>query len=149
LRAYYAVKEKQLRRVYENARHLPGLTGEVMVELLETRLDSLVMRAGFARTILQARQVVTHRHVLVDGKILDRPSAQVQIGQTIQIKPTSQVSKQFEAAALGSHQQVQIFTPEYLDIQIEKLIAKLVRAPKCEEVPITVKEQFVVEYYAR
>ncbi|MDR2538135.1 MAG: 30S ribosomal protein S4 [Bifidobacteriaceae bacterium] len=149
LRAYYALREKQLRKVYEGARRLSGLTGEVMVEKLESRLDSIVMRAGFARTILQARQAVVHRHIMVDGKILDRPGASVKPGQTIQIKPTSQISKQFQVAALGSHQDALGKTPEYLDVQIEKLIAKLVRPPLRKEVPIVVNEQFVVEYYAR
>src|SRR5690625_7178382 len=71
---------------YLDARKESGLTGESMVELLEMRLDALVLRAGFARTILQSRQAVSHRHVLVDGKLVDRPSFRVLPGQTIQIK---------------------------------------------------------------
>jgi small subunit ribosomal protein S4 len=149
LRAQYMLREKQLVTVYENARKKAGLTGEVMVEDLETRLDSLVLRSGFARTILQARQVVTHRHVLVDGKIVDRPSFRVKPGQTLQIKPKSQVMTPFQVAAAGAHRDVLAAVPGYLDVQLEKLQATLVRRPKRAEVPIQCDVQMVVEFYAR
>jgi len=149
LRAQYALREKQLARAYENARKAPGLTGEALVEDLETRLDALVLRAGFARTILQARQVVTHRHVLLDGTIVDRPSQRVKEGQTIQIKPKSQATVPFQIAAAGAHRDVLPTLPGYLDVQLEKLSAVLVRRPKRAEVPVTVEVQLVVEYYAR
>ncbi|GIG29143.1 30S ribosomal protein S4 [Cellulomonas marina] len=149
LRAQYALREKQLARAYEAARKAPGLTGEALVEDLETRLDALVLRAGFARTILQARQVVVHRHVLVDGKIVDRPSFRVTEGQTLQIKPKSQTTTPFQVAAAGAHRDVLPTLPGYLDVQLEKLTATLVRRPKRAEVPVTCEVQLVVEYYAR
>ncbi|WP_129339584.1 30S ribosomal protein S4 [Cellulomonas endophytica] len=149
LRAQYALREKQLARAYEAARKAPGLTGEALVEDLETRLDALVLRAGFARTILQARQVVTHRHILVDGKIVDRPSFRVSEGQTLQIKPKSQTTTPFQVAAAGAHRDVLPTLPGYLDVQLEKLTATLVRRPKRAEVPVTCEVQLVVEYYAR
>ncbi|EYR62819.1 30S ribosomal protein S4 [Actinotalea ferrariae CF5-4] len=149
LRAQYGLREKQMARAFEEARKTPGLTGEVMVENLETRLDALVLRAGFARTILQARQVVVHRHVLVDGKIVDRPSFQVKPGQTLQIKPRSQASDQFLVAAAGAHRDVLPAVPGYLDVQLEKLSAVLTRRPKRAEVPVTCEVQLVVEYYSR
>ncbi|MBD3777739.1 MULTISPECIES: 30S ribosomal protein S4 [unclassified Cellulomonas] len=149
LRAQYALREKQLARAYEAARKAPGLTGEALVEDLETRLDALVLRAGFARTILQARQVVVHRHVLVDGKIVDRPSFRVKEGQTLQIKPKSQTTVPFQVAAAGAHRDVLPAVPGYLDVQLEKLSAVLTRRPKRAEVPITCEVQLVVEYYAR
>jgi small subunit ribosomal protein S4 len=149
LRAQYGLREKQMARAFEEARKTPGLTGEVMVENLETRLDALVLRAGFARTILQARQVVVHRHVLVDGKIVDRPSFQVKPGQTLQIKPRSQASDQFLVAAAGAHRDVLPAVPGYLDVQLEKLSAVLTRRPKRAEVPVTCEVQMVVEYYSR
>jgi small subunit ribosomal protein S4 len=149
LRAQYALREKQLARAYEDARKAPGLTGEALVEDLETRLDALVLRAGFARTILQARQVVTHRHILVDGKIVDRPSFRVKEGQTLQIKPKSQTTVPFQVAAAGAHRDVLPAVPGYLDVQLEKLSAVLVRRPKRAEVPVTCDVQLVVEYYAR
>ena len=147
----YAVRlrEKQLLKVYENARKQAGLTGEVMVEDLETRLDSVVLRAGFGRTILQARQHVTHRHILVDGKIVDRPSFRVKPGQTIQVKPKSQTTVPFQVAAAGAHRDVLPALPGYLDVQLEKLTATLTRQPKRAEVPVTCDVQMVVEFYAR
>jgi len=149
LRAQYGLREKQLARAFEDARKSPGMTGEVLVENLECRLDALVLRAGFARTILQARQVVVHRHVLVDGHIVDRPSFQVKPGQTIQIKPRSQASAQFQVSAAGAHRDVLPAVPGYLDVQLEKLTAVLTRRPQRAEVPVTCEVQLVVEFYSR
>jgi small subunit ribosomal protein S4 len=149
LRAQYALREKQLARIYVDAKKQPGLTGETMVELLETRLDALVLRSGFARTTLQARQAVTHRHVLVDGQIVDRPSFRVKVGQTIQIKPKSQAMEPFQLAAEGSNSDVLASTPSYLSVELDQLKSKLVSRPKRAEVPVTCDVQMVVEYYAR
>jgi small subunit ribosomal protein S4 len=149
LRAQYGIREAQLRRTFEEARRESGLTGESLVELLEMRLDALVLRAGFARTIAQARQVVVHRHVLVDGNLVDRPSFRVRPGQVIQIKPRSQATTPFQVAAAGAHRDVLPNVPAYLDVSLEKLRAELVRRPRREEVPVTCDVQLVVEYYAR
>jgi small subunit ribosomal protein S4 len=149
LRAQYALREKQMARAFEAAKKAPGQTGENLVEILETRLDALVLRSGFARTMLQARQVVVHRHVLVDGKIVDRPSFQVKPGQTLQIKPRSQTSAQFQVAAAGAHRDVLPAVPGYLDVQLEKLSAVLTRRPLRAEVPVTCEVQLVVEFYSR
>ena len=108
-----------------------------------------MLRAGFARTMLQARQVVVHRHVHLDGRIVDRPSFQVKPGQTLQIKPRSQASPQFQVAAAGAHRDVLPAVPGYLDVQLEKLSAVLTRKPTREEVPVTCDVQMVVEYYSR
>lgn len=149
LRAQYGIREVQLRRTFEEARRESGLTGEALVELLEMRLDALVLRSGFARTIAQARQAVVHRHVLVDGKLVDRPSFRVKPGQVIQVKPKSQAMTPFQVAAAGAHRDVLPAVPAYLDVSLEKLRAELVRRPKREEVPVTCEVQLVVEYYAR
>ena len=149
LRAQYGIREKQLRIAFNEARRTDGLTGENLVELLEMRLDALVLRAGFARTILQARQAVTHRHILVDGKIVDRPSFRVKPGQTLQVKPKSQATTPFQVAAAGAHRDVLPAVPGYLDVQLEKLSAILTRRPKRAEVPVQCEVQLVVEYYAR
>jgi small subunit ribosomal protein S4 len=149
LRAQYALREKQMVRAFEDARKDAGLTGEALVELLEMRLDALVLRAGFARTMLQARQHVVHRHSLVDGKIVDRPSYRVKPGQTIQVKPKSQALDPFQIAAAGGHQNVLPAVPAYLDVQLEKLSAVLVRRPQRAEVPVTADVQLVVEHYSR
>ncbi|KAE8763726.1 30S ribosomal protein S4 [Georgenia thermotolerans] len=149
LRAQYGIREAQLVRYFEEARREPYLTGESLVELLEMRLDALVLRAGFARTIAQARQDVVHRHILVDGKLVDRPSFRVKPGQVIQVKPKSQAMVPFQIAAAGAHRDVLPNVPAYIDVDIAKLRAELVRRPKRAEVPVTCNEQFVVEYYSR
>ena len=149
LRAQYGLREKQMARAFEEARKDAGLTGEALVEILETRLDALVLRAGFARTILQSRQAVVHRHILVDGKIVDRPSFKVKPGQTVQVKPKSQATTPYQVAAAGAHRDVLPQVPAYLDVELEKLKFTLVRTPKRVEVPVTADVQLIVELYAR
>ena len=149
LRAQYGIREAQMKRVWEEARRAEGLSGENLVELLEMRLDALALRAGFARTIAQARQVVVHRHLLVDGKIVDRPSYRVRPGQVVQVKPRSQASPQFHVAAQGAHRDVLPQVPDYLDVDLEKLRFTLVRRPKRAEVPVICDVQMVVEHYSR
>lgn len=149
LRAQYGVREAQMSRAFAEARRLPGQTGNNLVSLLEMRLDALVLRAGFGRTIAQARQIVVHRHILVDGKIVDRPSYQVKPGQVVQVKPRSQVSPQFLVAAQGVHRDVLPQVPAYLDVALEKLRFTLVRRPEREEVPVECNVQLVVEHYSR
>ncbi|MCK6209226.1 30S ribosomal protein S4 [Georgenia sp. EYE_87] len=149
LRAQYGIREAQMQRVFEEARREQFLTGESLVELLEMRLDALVLRSGFARTIAQARQAVVHRHILVDGKLVDRPSFRVKPGQVIQVKPKSQATVPFQVAAAGAHRDVLPNVPAYLEVDVAKLRAELVRRPKRVEVPVTCNEQLVVEYYSR
>ena len=148
LRAQYGIREKQLRIAFNEARRTDGLTGENLVELLEMRLDALVLRAGFARTISQARQFVVHRHILVDGQIVDRPSFRVKPGQLIGVKQRSEGTEPFQVAAAGGHVDVLPKLPGYLDVELDKLHATLVRRPKRAEVPVTCDVQLVVEYYA-
>jgi small subunit ribosomal protein S4 len=148
LRAQYGIREKQLRIAFEEARRAQGLTGENLVELLEMRLDALVLRAGIARTTAQARQMVVHRHILVDGQLVDRPSFRVKPGQLIHVKPKSEGTEPFQVAAAGGHVDVLPKTPGYLEVELDKLQARLVRRPKRAEVPVTWEVQLVVEYYA-
>ena len=148
VRAQYGIREKQLRIAFNEARRTEGLTGENLVQLREMRLDALVLRAGFARTISQARQFVVHRHITVDGKIVDRPSFRVKPGQVIGVKQRSEGTEPFQVAAAGGHVDVLPKTPGYLEVELDKLQAKLVRRPKRAEVPVTCDVQLVVEYYA-
>ena len=147
----YAVRlrEKQLRAAYEKGTHTAGQTGNAMLIDLETRLDALVLRAGFARTTAQARQFVVHRHILVDGNIVDRPSYRVKPGQPIQVKAKSQTMVPFQAAAEGVHHDVLPAVPGYLDVNLPSLKATLTRKPEAEEIPVQVNIQYVVEFYAR
>ena len=146
------LKEKQRLRAQYNireAKRVEGQTGKNLVEHLETRLDALVLRSGFARTIAQARQMVVHRHIMVDGVRVDRPSFRVKPGQLIHVHPKSEKTTPFQVAAAGENQAVLPEVPAYLNVEIEKLHAKLERAPKREEIPVVCDEQLVVEYYSR
>jgi small subunit ribosomal protein S4 len=148
LRAQYGIREAQLRKTFQEAKRAEGLTGENLVELLEMRLDALVLRAGFARTIAQARQLVVHRHILVNGERVDRPSFRVKPGQQIHVHEKSEGTEPFQVAAAGGHAEVLPPVPGYLDVKLDKLTAVLTRRPLRAEVPVTCEVQLVVEYYA-
>ena len=148
LREQYGIREAQLRKTFQEAKRTQGLTGENLVELLEMRLDSLVLRSGFARTMAQARQLVVHGHMLVNGEKVDRPSFRVKPGQLIHVREKSEGTEPFQVAAAGGHADTQHKVPDYLSVEIDKLRSTLVRRPKRSEVPITCDVQLVVEYYA-
>lgn len=149
LRAQYNIREKQMHRAYVEAKRRDGRTGTNLLTLLESRLDALVLRAGFARTMAQARQLVVHRHIMVDGQRVDRPSFMVKPGQMIHVHSRSEKMAPFQVAATGAHQDVLPDTPAYLDVAIDKLQATFTRLPERSEIPVTCEEQLVVEYYAR
>ncbi len=124
------------------------MTGENLVELLEMRLDAILVRAGFARTIAQSRQLVVHRHILVDGQRVDRPSFRVKPGQLVHVAEKSEKTEPFQVAAAGGHVDVLPPLPGYLTVELEKLQITLNRRPLRSEVPVTCEVQLVVEYYA-
>lgn len=148
LRAQYGIREAQLKKTFEEAKRAPGLTGENLVELLEMRLDAIILRAGFARTIAQARQLVVHRHILVDGQKVDRPSFRVKPGQLVHVRDKSEKTEPFQVAAAGGHVDVLPPVPGYLNVELDKLHVTLERRPLRSEVPVTCEVQLVVEYYA-
>ena len=148
LRHQYNVSEKQLRRTFAEAVRRSGKTGDNLVELLERRLDALVLRAGFARTIYQARQLVGHGHFMVDGKRVDRPSYRLRPGQTIEVDESSRDKEPVALAAAGAYAGAGP-TPGYLDVLLPTLRATLTREPLRREVPVICQEQLVVEFYSR
>jgi small subunit ribosomal protein S4 len=143
LRYQYNLSEKQLRGVYAKAARKQGNTGEVMLQMLESRLDVVVLRAGMARTIYQARQMVSHAHFRVNGKKVNIPSYSVRIGEKITVRDKS---KDLDAFVLA--QQV-AKTPDYVTANDKQLTAELNRLPTMEEVPVTCEISSVVEFYAR
>ncbi|AWB89294.1 30S ribosomal protein S4 [Homoserinimonas hongtaonis] len=148
LRAQYGIREKQLRIAFNEARRADGLTGENLVELLEMRLDAVLVRAAIARTTAQARQMIVHRHIIVDGQRVDRPSFRVKPGQLVGVHQRSEGMEPFQVAAAGGHVDLLPKTPAYLEVELDKLQVRLVRRPKRAEVPVTCEVQLVVEYYA-
>jgi small subunit ribosomal protein S4 len=145
LRAQYDISETQMRAAFDRARRSGGKTGETLIQDLESRLDATVLRAGFARTIYQARQFVTHRHVLVNGRRVDRPSYRLKPGDFVQIAARSRTKDPFVVAASGAHADA----PAYLSVGLADLVALIERVPAREEVPVVCEEQLVVEYYSR
>ncbi len=145
LRAQYDVSETQLRRAFDRARRTGGKTGEALVQDLESRLDATVLRAGFARTIYQARQFVTHRHVLVNGRRVDRPSYRLRPGDWVAVAERSRALEPFQVAAAGAH----AAPPAYLEVRPADLTCRVERVPARAEVPVVCEEQLVVEYYSR
>jgi len=147
LRHQYNVSEGQLRRVFTEASRRPGATGDNLVTLLELRLDATVLRSGFARTIYQARQTVTHRHVLVNGKRVDKPSYRLRPEDVVEIAPVSRVKPPFVVAAAGAHALAR--PVGYLSVDLAGLRATVLRVPERTEVPVICETQLVVEFYSR
>ena len=147
LRLHYGITETQLRRAFEEARRQGGVTGTLLLSLLERRLDNVVFRLGFAPTIPAARQLVGHGHVLVDGKRVDRPGQLVERGQSISVAPRArEIPNVAESAAAGP--QVQL--PGYLTRdQSDPFTGTVAGDPQRADVPFIVDEQAIVEFYAR
>jgi small subunit ribosomal protein S4 len=144
LRAQYNIGERQFVNYYAMALRLPGNTGETLVSILETRVDALVLRAGFARTIWAARQFVNHGHILVNGKKVSIPSYRLRVGDTISVRQKSRTMPAFvEASESGSSEVT------YLSIDRKALTARLTHVPERAEVPVICEVQTIVEYYSR
>lgn len=144
LRHMYGVNERQFRTLFDRAAKLPGKQGENFMILLETRLDNLVYRLGLARTRRQARQLVNHGHILVDGSRVDIPSFSVKPGQTIALRENSQ-----NLAVVKESVEVNNFVPEYLTFDAEKLEGTFTRLPERSELAPEISEQLIVEFYSR
>ena len=143
LRSMYGVGESQFRRYFHEASRKKGVTGEELLRLLETRLDALVLRLGFAQSMRQARQLVSHGHFQVDGRRVNVPSANVRVGQAIE--PT-QGARNF--IAIREALEVTPDPPPYLDRDREALTGRLARIPERGEIPlpVPVDERLIVEF---
>ena len=142
---YYGVRERQFRR-YVNAasRRREGTMGEHLLALLETRLDNVVYRLGFASTRAQARQFVSHGHVLVDGRRVDIPSYGLRPGQTVSIAAGSPVARLATAAM-----DLTSAMPGWLQADFDRMEGRMVREPLRSEITAPVNEQLIVEFYSR
>jgi small subunit ribosomal protein S4 len=148
LRAQYDISERQMARAYDRARKAEGKTGEALVVELERRLDALVLRSGIARTIYQARQMVVHGHIEVNGGKVDKPSFRVRPDDVVQVRERSRTKVPFQVAREGGYD-TDGETPRYLQVNLKALAFRLDRDPNRKEIPVICDEQLVVEYYAR
>nr|WP_202433882.1 MULTISPECIES: 30S ribosomal protein S4 [Streptomyces] len=148
LRAQYDISERQMARAYDRARKAEGKTGEALVVELERRLDALVLRSGIARTIYQARQMVVHGHIEVNGGKVDKPSFRVRPDDVVQVRERSRSKVPFQVAREGGYD-TDGETPRYLQVNLKALAFRLDRDPNRKEIPVICDEQLVVEYYAR
>ena len=138
------MSEKQFKKVFALAGKLPGKHGDNFLVLLETRLDNLVYRLGFATTRAQARQLVNHGHIVVDGKKVDIPSYRVKPGQKIAMKESSKDLVIVKAAL-----EAKLVRPEYVSFDENTMVGTFVRLPERNEFLSEINEQLIVEYYNR
>jgi small subunit ribosomal protein S4 len=146
LRRVYGVLERQFIKYYKEAARQKGATGEVLLKLLERRLDNTVYRMGFASTRAEARQLVSHRSILVNGKIVNIPSFQVNLGDVIEIKEKSKSQGRIQAAIELAKQRSQ---PLWVEVDVKKLQGVFKSIPDRSELPMEFNENLVVELYSK
>lgn len=142
----YGVLERQFRKYYEEAYSQTGDTGEHLLEFLERRLDNAVYRAGFATTRAQARQLVSHGHIHVNGRLVDVPSFRVKIGEKISIRPNSRAKSYFATAAkaMENHE-----APVWLAVDKAEMTATVLADPQKANLELNLDPQLIVEFYSR
>ena len=142
----YGVLEKQFRGYFKRAKSMEGQTGENLMTILETRLDKVVFRLGFARTRKEARQMVTHGHICVNGRRVDIPSFRVRPGELVSVAPKAKELLVVKSA-LVSNERVQV--PAWLEIDIEKLQGSVLSLPTRDQIDLDINEQLIVELYSK
>ena len=142
----YGVLEKQFRRYYKHALAKEGVTGENLMAILESRLDNVVFRLGFARTRKEARQTVTHGHITVNGKRVDIPSYRVRPGDLVAVAPKAKELLVIKSA-LVSNERVSV--PAWLEVDIEKLQGSVLSLPTRDQIDLDINEQLIVELYSK
>lgn len=142
----YGVLEKPFRNYYKKADQMKGMTGENLMILLESRLDSVVFRMGFARTRREARQVVDHKMFLVNGKPVNIPSYLVKAGDVIEVREKSKSLQRFKdiVAVTGGR-----LVPEWIDVDLENLKGTVKELPSREQIDVPVDEMLIVELYSK
>lgn len=142
VKAIYGIAERQFRRYYADAARRPGKTGTILLQLLERRLDNVIYRLGFARTRPMARQLVTHRHVLVNGRAVNIPSYLVRAGEEIALRPRAAQIPEVEDEIASAR-------PEPGWLQRDGARGRVVRLPEREDVEMPINEELIVEFYSR
>lgn len=142
----YGLREKQFRGYFHKAAHLKGVTGSILISMLERRLDNVVYRLCFGSSRNDARQLVSHKHILVNGEAVNIPSYQVTEGDKIEIREKSKKLQRInQALEFSSRRGV----PEWLELDIENYKGSVVRLPMRDDVTFPIEEQLIVEFYSR
>jgi small subunit ribosomal protein S4 len=146
VRRVYGVLERQFKHYFETAEARPGVTGENLLRLLETRLDNVVFRMGFASSRAQARQLVTHGHFAVNGRATNVPSYRIREGDRLDVRDGSRKGEYFKNVtdSLRGAQR-----PDWLTVDADKLSGSVTALPARDQMPLELNEQLVVEYYSR
>ena len=142
---FYGVLEKQFHKYYLKAAHMKGITGDNMLQLLELRLDNVVYRLGLGKTRRMARQVVTHGHILVNGRKVDIPSYTVKAGDVITIRQQSAQLEMFKVLREGTS----VVTPKWLTFDAPTLTGKVEALPQRDDIDFELQENLIVEFYSR
>ena len=141
----YGVLEKQFRNLFEKASRSKGITGQVLLQLLESRLDNIVFRLGIAPTRAAARQLVSHRHIVVDGKVVNIPSYTVKPGQLVGVREKSKSLEVIASALAGfNHSKY-----PWMEWDQASMCGKLLHLPERADIPENIKEQLIVELYSK
>ncbi len=145
-RRIYGVLEKQFRKYFVEADRRKGVTGEILLQILESRLDNTVFRMGLARSRVEARQLITHGHFQVNGRKVDIPSYQTKPGDEIAVRETRRGKSVFKLINEVGEQQGGL---EWFEVDHENLKGKVIRIPTREEIDVPISEHFIVELYSR
>jgi len=141
---FYGLQEAQFRNTFDKASRKTGITGENLLIMLETRLDNVVFRLGFASSRKEARQLVTHGHFQVNGKKVDIPSYAVSVGDVIKIKEKSTNSPKFKEI-----KEMSITVPAWVSVDVEKLEGKIIAMPVRDDIDTPIAEHLIVELYSK
>lgn len=142
----YGMLEKQFRKYYELAVKMPGITGENLLQILESRLDNVIFRLGLANTRRESRQMVSHGHILVNGKRLDIPSYRVKVGDVITLKETTKSSDRIKDIVEANSTRT---VPKWLDMDKNTLSGKVIALATREDIDFEVEEHLIVELYSK
>jgi small subunit ribosomal protein S4 len=145
-RRIYGVLERQFRNYFEKAARAKGVTGEVLLQMLERRLDNVVYRLGFAANRAQARQLVRHRHFMVNGRVVDVPSFLTRVGDVVQVRDKSRQLIVIQSALESRKGSA---APEWLDLKTDALSGRIMSVPSRAAIPTPINEQLIVELYSK
>ena len=140
----YGILEKQMHAYYAEAERISGVTGETMLSLIERRLDNVVYRMGIGASRAEARQIVNHGHICVNGKKVNIPSYQVKAGDIISIKENKRNIEMFKVL-----KEVKVVLPKWLEFDATKLEGKILDLPRRDDIDLTIEEHLIVEHYSR